>query len=874
MKKKKENFFRHKTLCLAALGVLLSMFVFSATVFAALPQKNSLSFYGKGGFLFPGGSFYAWQTRESGMIYGRAQARVYAGFRFIAKKDGYISELCGYFNGIRPIDLFDGDYNLLSATAVSSEERWACAEIPPVVLRQGQDYYLVSEIDEGAMYYRYRIPDKNIYGAIHGIEIREGVTQTLDEPFGSGILADGRAVYGLVDLKVDYSGLQPDGYELPPTALEIEGAAIKNCSQDVCVYCSNSGCFEEKTGEGGHSGSYLTVCASGACLNCRGLECGYVPAKNWAGKNRFFLKNCLDGRCVNCINGDCAVSGEREEDSRYAACGGRFCGPDVAAAALSAFNDVWGGCGENSCGRGGISHKELAVKTERSIPRSILTAGGKRMKIPSDENLFSTNCSEGVCEMCAGYKCATIGIGLNGQSGNKAAEKDTSSFEDKKKVLAIKVATEVADADPPVISDLSPEGTISGPQATLVCETNEDAFCRLCEIDKPFPEMCKTFSETGAKKHSLTIGPMAAGDYNYYVRCRDRTGNENGSASVIKFSVSGGQGSGSTKDAVPPSINSLSAVVDTDSGIPLVAIKTRITDDSGGVKVKARIIGQRGGCESVVYLGDAGLNGDEAAFDSIYGAKWPAGDLNFFNGTVEVIATDAFGNFSIREKEISNANVLKAFIASKLAGNEKKRVPLFVFDFLLNNGGIEVGAVSKGMGSFDREAVTSGLNYTARLINASGGTIASYTLDLPVLSDAVELSNAEPKIQEAVRNNRVAVPYDQRVQAIDIHDPDGKIYLSVPVGELTRKCGNFVCEKGEDASSCGLDCVESAKDGYCNESADDICDPDCTAGSDPDCRQGPAPFAAILTVLAVMPLFMVGMLAKKRFMRFAPGKRQ
>src|SRR4029077_9175490 len=50
--------------------------------------------------------------------------------------------------------------------------------------------------------------------------------------------------------------------------------------------------------------------------------------------------------------------------------------------------------------------------------------------------------------------------------------------------------------------------------------------------------MVNTFSTTGAMAHSTAVSGLAnGGNYNYYVRCQDASGNTNPDDFVISFSV-------------------------------------------------------------------------------------------------------------------------------------------------------------------------------------------------------------------------------------------------------------------------------------------------------------------------------------------------
>ena len=68
--------------------------------------------------------------------------------------------------------------------------------------------------------------------------------------------------------------------------------------------------------------------------------------------------------------------------------------------------------------------------------------------------------------------------------------------------------------------------------------------------------------------------------------------------------------------------------------------------------------------------------------------------------------------------------------------------------------------------------------------------------------------------------------------------PNGTL---VPVYKLIRlklkegRCGDGICEVGENYFNCPQDCPSGSLDGVCDKVPDGICDPDCHGKYDPDC---------------------------------------
>jgi hypothetical protein len=97
------------------------------------------------------------------------------------------------------------------------------------------------------------------------------------------------------------------------------------------------------------------------------------------------------------------------------------------------------------------------------------------------------------------------------------------------------------DTTPPIISNGQPTRTLATgtTQTTLSLSTNENATCRYATTaGVPFASMPNAFSSTGGLSHSTLVTGLSNGQsYNYYVRCRDSSGNINTSDYIISFVV-------------------------------------------------------------------------------------------------------------------------------------------------------------------------------------------------------------------------------------------------------------------------------------------------------------------------------------------------
>ncbi len=96
------------------------------------------------------------------------------------------------------------------------------------------------------------------------------------------------------------------------------------------------------------------------------------------------------------------------------------------------------------------------------------------------------------------------------------------------------------DSDAPTLSASSPSGTFDSgtTSATLSLTTDETATCKYGTIaNSTYANIPNTFTTTNSTSHSQTLTNLAAGDYNYYVRCQDSLINTNATDYEISFSI-------------------------------------------------------------------------------------------------------------------------------------------------------------------------------------------------------------------------------------------------------------------------------------------------------------------------------------------------
>ena len=94
---------------------------------------------------------------------------------------------------------------------------------------------------------------------------------------------------------------------------------------------------------------------------------------------------------------------------------------------------------------------------------------------------------------------------------------------------------------PPVRSNGQPTGVLAEgtTQTNLSLATDENATCRYARVaGTAYASMVNTFSATGGMAHSTVVSGLAnGGNYSYYVRCQDASGNTNSDDFASTFSV-------------------------------------------------------------------------------------------------------------------------------------------------------------------------------------------------------------------------------------------------------------------------------------------------------------------------------------------------
>ena len=272
---------------------------------------------------------YVWQMVGSGQLTGATDPQQFEGYEFVPAKDGFITELCGFFQGTHAVDLYDSSFNILASITISSYEQWNCASINPVAVKKQGQYYAIAEIFSGSEFKQAA----NLPQTSGDVSIASGVTQPVTAGFGQKLKSDTSFVYGLVDVKFssdskDASVLQQAGASLASSTAPAAAPAgqtapstnqsqsngdqntFKNCASGKCIVCSMSGCQinDDAVSQTQAAPTFIQTCAGGFCYSCTNGSCAKTDAVGIV-KTGYSYKNCSQNKCLTCVNGDCITTG-------------------------------------------------------------------------------------------------------------------------------------------------------------------------------------------------------------------------------------------------------------------------------------------------------------------------------------------------------------------------------------------------------------------------------------------------------------------------------------------------------------------------------------------------------------------------------------
>ena len=179
---------------------ILKIIAVSIAIFTLLPVSVSAS------------SAYLWQSCETGTLGSIADSPTYGGYEFSPGSNAYATKLCGYFQGENTVSLYDSSFNLLAQTKVASANSWNCKPIKPVLLKKNSTYYVVGNLNNERMNYRYQCctPKLMPKNCSNLASIKGGITQASADPFGSKIKLHYDLILGLVDVLLQFQGTAAD----------------------------------------------------------------------------------------------------------------------------------------------------------------------------------------------------------------------------------------------------------------------------------------------------------------------------------------------------------------------------------------------------------------------------------------------------------------------------------------------------------------------------------------------------------------------------------------------------------------------------------------------------------------------------------------
>ncbi len=114
-------------------------------------------------------------------------------------------------------------------------------------------------------------------------------------------------------------------------------------------------------------------------------------------------------------------------------------------------------------------------------------------------------------------------------------------------------------------------------------------------------------------------------------------------------------------------------------------------------------------------------------------------------------------------------------------------------------------------------------------VTDDGGNKVVAAQEIPV---SFYILTEPPKPVESVPVT-VRIPFSSEEKKIRLTSlPSGDVVLLQDLSLCNR---DSRCGPGENHASCGDDCKQGGKDGYCEPARDGICDPDCDITADADC---------------------------------------
>jgi len=110
------------------------------------------------------------------------------------------------------------------------------------------------------------------------------------------------------------------------------------------------------------------------------------------------------------------------------------------------------------------------------------------------------------------------------------------------------------DIEAPRLSNPGPLGEVLSEKVTILASTNEKASCKYDTVDNDYNSLANYMESTNnGTSHAKNIVLAGQGQYSYYVRCKDGSGNINKESLSIKFNYGAKQEMGPTISDLRPS---------------------------------------------------------------------------------------------------------------------------------------------------------------------------------------------------------------------------------------------------------------------------------------------------------------------------------
>ncbi|MBI2545680.1 hypothetical protein HYV81_00705 [Candidatus Woesearchaeota archaeon] len=217
------------------------------------------------------------------------------------------------------------------------------------------------------------------------------------------------------------------------------------------------------------------------------------------------------------------------------------------------------------------------------------------------------------------------------------------------------------DTTVPSVIWTSPSGTQVSNDTTLQANTNKAGYCKFASSDMAFSSMTNIMSGYSLS-HSYYLGQLAEGDYIYYVRCNDTSGNVMDSSAIIDFSIN------VTSDTIAPNVSNTKIENSSVKLNDYVCVNATITDNGAISAAKVMFTTPLEDPFQKVQnytMSDTG-NCSGASGDNIYGVKVKMQVVGLWylnitygiddDGNVGQEIVSATSNITIRVNESSTIN--------------------------------------------------------------------------------------------------------------------------------------------------------------------------------------------------------------------------